>query len=61
MEYRDVTAGNSDTPLAPVVENGDEEQSGEKSPEQNNDVAPEKTKEEIVIKQVPVDGICGGY
>jgi hypothetical protein len=61
MEKRMVTSGNPETPLAPEIENGSGEQRGEKSPEQDHDVVPEKAKEEIDIKQVPVDGICGGY
>ena len=37
------------------------EQDLDRSTEQAPDTATGEAKEEIVIKQVPVDGICGGY
>ena len=61
MEKRTGITGNPDTPLDPESNNLVREQDGDKTTEQDPDAAPEAAKEEIVIKQVPVDGICGGY
>jgi hypothetical protein len=61
MEQKNVNPVNPDTAPDPEIENVNREQVDEKSSERGHDAAPDEAKEEIVIKQVPVDGICGGY
>ena len=61
MGNRTVNADNLQSPIATELNNVVSEQESDKTEGHDHPGAPEEVKEEIVIKQVPVDGICGGY
>ena len=52
---------NAITPVDAGMPDGDVEPSGELTSDQTGKAEPDASEGEIVIKQVPVDGICGGY
>ena len=61
MGEKSEITGNSDTPTSPERTDDAGKQGRDESSAQDQDLKPEESREEIVIKQVPVDGICGGY
>ena len=61
MEKSDGNADGTATPPDGEKVTGGNAPGDEKSVEPDNGDTSEKTQEDIVIKQVPVDGICGGY
>jgi hypothetical protein len=61
MEQRDQSTDNPETSPGSGIEGVGPDPGGDKSAEPDRDDATEESKADIVIKQVPVDGICGGY